>query len=724
MANIKVKDLTDTSSIALNNQLMVLTNDSNNLVQNITVDDLLTNVLSTDSDNVLEKGNDGKLYVETPETITGKLSNLTTTNKSTLVGAINEVDGDVGNLANLTTSVKTNVVNAINSEVSARGTAETNIQNDYNGKIGTLSNLDTTDKSNIVGAINEIAAIAEPSLQYEPMNNSKALETGAPSENAIILADIQKYAHSTFDSSKFTVVGSPIITDDGIASGFSSSNYITSTFTSVTPTQSIILRAKGVYSTTPNAANAAKVLIGCIGANSHPVIDVSDTQIQAMRFHTSSDNATVKIQNLSITDGDIVEVEAIATSTSVTLNAKINGTSYTNTWSGNGLYCGAISQAIASSGNNWYWTGSIDLKQFSITVDGVEVFSGNKTGIDTIKPDDYTIVGTPTISADGVASGFSISNYLKTGISTQTAQKITLKGKFNSGNITTHAVSILIGAAANNKFMLFREGSYLEISLGDGSSYTYCTASRLAALTANTDYEYIIEITPTQINAIINGTAITPINLNGTATLVPSDLIYSIGMRTWVNNGYWSGSIDLNAFKIYVDGNLVYQPCLKIPYTLSHSGSKIADAIYRDRVVDAYEQGYEQRYYTLSETDFTLPMGEIYGDIENCLNVNVPTLAEKAKVVSWGCPDLTAGISIGSNATYTTPSAGWLYAMIFGDWTQNYGHVYVNTVSVGDFRGFEQSRGTDNLWIPVDKGDSVVSEKVATLTFYPVKGAN
>jgi hypothetical protein len=40
------------------------------------------------------------------------------------------------------------------------------------------------------------------------------------------LADVITYAHSTFDLSKFTVVGSPNITDDGIASGFSGTNYL------------------------------------------------------------------------------------------------------------------------------------------------------------------------------------------------------------------------------------------------------------------------------------------------------------------------------------------------------------------------------------------------------------------------------------------------------------------------------------------------------------------
>lgn len=44
----------------------------------------------------------------------GTMANLTTAEKNTLVGAINEVDGDVGNLSSLSTTAKTSVVAAIN----------------------------------------------------------------------------------------------------------------------------------------------------------------------------------------------------------------------------------------------------------------------------------------------------------------------------------------------------------------------------------------------------------------------------------------------------------------------------------------------------------------------------------------------------------------------------------------------------------------------------------
>ena len=76
---------------------------------------------------------------------------------------------------------------------------------------------------------------------------------------------------------------------------------------------------------------------------------------------------------------------------------------------------------------------------------------------------------------------------------------------------------------------------------------------------------------------------------------------------------------DLNSFKIYVDNNLVYQPCLKIPYTQSKTGSKIVDVAYRDRVEDCYNQYGTGNYYLFSSAteQFALPMPDLYGLIEN-----------------------------------------------------------------------------------------------------------
>lgn len=71
----------------------------------------------------------------------GTLSQLTTTDKDSIVEAINEVDGDVGDLSSLTTTANSDLVSAIN---------------ELDGDIGDLSTLTTTDQSSLVGAINEL----------------------------------------------------------------------------------------------------------------------------------------------------------------------------------------------------------------------------------------------------------------------------------------------------------------------------------------------------------------------------------------------------------------------------------------------------------------------------------------------------------------------------------------------------------------------------------------
>ena len=95
------------------------------------------------------------LDISTNSTAIGDLTNLTTTAKTDLVSAVNEVQSEtdsntsnIGLLSNLTTTDKTNVVSAINEVDSNTDTNTTNI--------GNITNLQTTDKTDLVSAINEV----------------------------------------------------------------------------------------------------------------------------------------------------------------------------------------------------------------------------------------------------------------------------------------------------------------------------------------------------------------------------------------------------------------------------------------------------------------------------------------------------------------------------------------------------------------------------------------
>ena len=105
----------------------------------------------------------------------GTLSSLTTTAKSNLVAAVNEVDGNtntnasnistslsrIGTLSSLTTTAKTNLVVAVNEVDGNTNTNASGISTN-SGNIGTLSSLTTTAKGNLVAAINEVDGNIDP----------------------------------------------------------------------------------------------------------------------------------------------------------------------------------------------------------------------------------------------------------------------------------------------------------------------------------------------------------------------------------------------------------------------------------------------------------------------------------------------------------------------------------------------------------------------------------
>ena len=76
----------------------------------------------------------------------GDISQLTTSDKTSLVGAVNEVDGDIGNLMSLNTANKTSLVSAVN---------------EVDGDVGNLANLTTQTQTSLVGAVNEVKALIE-----------------------------------------------------------------------------------------------------------------------------------------------------------------------------------------------------------------------------------------------------------------------------------------------------------------------------------------------------------------------------------------------------------------------------------------------------------------------------------------------------------------------------------------------------------------------------------
>lgn len=442
------------------------------------------------------------------------------------------------------------------------------------------------------------------------INNSKAWITGKLTDDKTTYDAIKKLSVSTFDRSKFTVVGSPTITDDGVASGFSTSNYVTTQQLSISGSFDI----RGCFKT-GNTLDSS-LPFGLLGAANNS---------SCIRFQPKGATGFYLYYGGS---------QWINNTTFIfETNTKYN---YQVTYDGTNLnfYMGKLGEKLVKHTDDIKdWTpytitgisygyidykafgGSIDLKQFSITVDGKEVFSGNRTELDVIKADNFEVVGSPDISDDGALTSAPAGNYIK-------SSTVNLAGA-NTWDIEM-AIKPKVSTLSNSCALAVNSDAKLVFALS--------TNLKLSAFYniggSNTSFSSSVGLTANTWNKI-------KLSYNGSAVkmfLLSNNIWEQIGSNTSVNTtfnnfiaiGAGQGSlqiqndeveIDLNSYKVHINGNLVYQPCLKIPYTLSKTGSKIVDAAYYDRVVDVYEQYGSAYYYTLDRQNglSSLPFGDIYG---------------------------------------------------------------------------------------------------------------
>ena len=621
--------------------------------------------------------------------------------------------------------------NSLQQQVDQNTEDITELQSDVSsieGDIGSLDNLATSDKSSLVNAINETLSVLDPTQTADYIKNSKGLESGEISTNASILPWVEEMSHSTFDLSKFTVVGSPNITDDGIASGFSGTSSLVdyiifdNDFASANNWEILFKFNTGTLSSSviedllsSYIANQFRLLI-----NSSKLVFVytlsgsASNEIQTDSFLQSNTSYWIKI----IFNGSKYSVLVSTDSINYIEKIVFNSTTKlaTNTKFGIGINIGSTGVTAKRP----FSTGSIDLKQFSVTVDGVEVFSGNKTGIDTIKPDDYQVVGTPTISAEGVASGFSSSNYIKCPFN-YFNNKLKIRSDFYWDGTTNINNNVIWQLPANtwSNCLVGASSSRIAFYLAVGSTNT-TVKNFLYTLSGAGNYTVIIEWTGTTyiFTVFKDNVQIYTDSYNSS-----SNFYYSSTTASDINIGYATnygsfnaGSIDLNAFKIYVDGNLVYQPCLKIPFTLSKTGAKIVDSIYRDRVTDMYEQFGYAPYYTLDTTNsnYTIPKGEVYGMV----NKLVPTLV---------APDYSKPVSLTYSSGLVMENDGWLEVQIQSSEATANPYVSINGSII--CRTSVNSNGDlnrDTAMMVVRKGDIITSggysaNTAIVLTYYPFK---
>lgn len=173
--------------------------------------------------------------------------------------------------------------------------------------------------------------------------------------------------------------------------------------------------------------------------------------------------------------------------------------------------------------------------------------------------------------------------------------------------------------------------------------------------------------------------------------------------------------------------NSKIRPLMQIPYVQSHSGSKIVDAEYRGFVQELYEKNGTANYFTIDETNqnFTLPMGEIYGMLNNTAPITNEELSDNQiiQLLDAIAPDTSVIVSVTSTPTstspYTTKCAGW-YVLLADTTTKRY--LYIN----GKQTPYSIPANNSSVSVFLAKGDSIYWSGALTVVysqkFIPARG--
>lgn len=145
-------------------------------------------------DNIINNFSEVDTRLTSNSSSIGTLSSLTTTEKSNLVGATNEVNGKLGNLSNLNTTNKSDLVNAINEVLTKVNNAALNQQYPI-GRIVMFYDLE--DHSDYLGFTWQRCLVGKFPIGYDSSDadfNSIG-KTGGEKEHTLTEDELAEHQH-------------------------------------------------------------------------------------------------------------------------------------------------------------------------------------------------------------------------------------------------------------------------------------------------------------------------------------------------------------------------------------------------------------------------------------------------------------------------------------------------------------------------------------------------
>lgn len=182
----------------------------------------------------------------------------------------------------------------------------------------------------------------------------------------------------TFNSEIFTKVGNPTITDDGIASGFSGTGGNPSA--AILVNYSLNSNNKVTIKSTQKALNldtSNPQTIWSMGYGSNTRLEIF---AQGVAFREGNTQrvwmSASSILGRFFIDGDIIYSTVELNGNTVTVTIKCNNNTVTSSYTGMAAWSTNFLSLGFRYSDLFSWHGSIDLKQFKITVDGKVVLNG------------------------------------------------------------------------------------------------------------------------------------------------------------------------------------------------------------------------------------------------------------------------------------------------------------------------------------------------------------
>lgn len=520
------------------------------------------------------------------------------------------------------TNVQTFTANA-SSDVTANITVPTDVSDLTNTSLAnvSLSNLNTTGENRLYAlkGYNDNGQILSDSILYNYLKSN----------------------YLSFDISKYIVTGTPTISNDGVASGFLSTNYVTVGAYRLYNASSWSVSGSFVTGT---SSEDDKVVVSLMSSATNMQ---SYSGVQLVWDGTSTNRCRAYInwngEIMTSSDGYI----DYSPNTTVYYELGYSGGAY---YLKTGASADNLTQVATKSSTtkiadvilrlgicrvtanyNYYraWTtGTINLKDFKLTIDGAIYFDGSKnitTGTDTYNT--YTaptVVGALTVS-DQVYTGWSVSKYLTCTIPTSTnfSKSWTIRGKvlmdYNTSVNTNYSIVTFVQDHSEIRIFPSNNG-YFNFRLNAGRTNTLSTGSYLRS-----DYNTLFfEVTCEAVGASKTYTIKLKANktdawtVGGTYTTTEDYTMTTNGTVTICKGFASDWSFDWKEFEIICDNKiLVCGHDLQIPYVIDEYGHKIISDEFRERLPQIINLVDYCPYFSIDTTNAnsTLPMSDLYSMI-------------------------------------------------------------------------------------------------------------